>query len=160
GIYSEALDISKNVDIVGAGTGLTIIRPTATLDTHTGHKYDADVKTTVFVHDATNVQLSGLTIDGNNLDNNAVVFWNNASGSINNVVIENPMVFSGLQTGQGLAVDATSGHTSTLSVTNVTFQNWNKNAIDAVTGDGSATLGDGGDINLTVSASTFTGAGV
>ncbi|MGN6149777.1 MAG: beta strand repeat-containing protein, partial [Rhizomicrobium sp.] len=44
-----------------------------------------------------------------------------------------------------------------LTVDNVTFQNWNKNAIDAVTGDGSGT--NGGTIDLTVTNSNFIGHG-
>jgi len=157
GTYAETLDISKNVDIVGAGVGQTIILPTTLLATGVGHKYDANVKTTVFVHDASNVNLSGMTIDGNNLGNNAVVFWNNASGSIKNALIENPQTFDGMQTGQDLAVDATTGHTDNLTVAGVTFTNWNKNAIDAETGDG--TYANGGNVNLTVQNSTFTGQG-
>src|SRR5690606_366216 len=96
-------------------------------------------------------------IDGNNLGANAVVFWNNASGSITDAVIKNPMAFSGAQTGQGLAVDATGATTSDLTLSNVTFEAWNKNAIDAVTGGGSTS--GGGNINLTVNDSSFTGRG-
>jgi filamentous hemagglutinin family protein len=160
GTYNQTLDIDKNVDIEGAGIGQTIIQPTSAsqlIDTGVGHKYDNDVKTAVYVHDANNVTLDGLTIDANNLGANAVVFWNNASGEIENSLIENPMAFTGSQTGQDLAVDSTAGNTSDLTVSNVTFKNWNKDAIDAVTGDG-ATSG-GGNITLTVEDSTFTGRG-
>src|SRR5262249_49490981 len=44
-----------------------------------------------------------------------------------------------------------------VTVTDVTFQNWNKNAIDAETGNG--TYANGGNITLNVTGSTFTGAG-
>ncbi|HEY8950882.1 MAG TPA: filamentous hemagglutinin N-terminal domain-containing protein [Rhizomicrobium sp.] len=157
GTYTDALNIGKNVDIEGAGAGQTIIQPTALLTTGVGHKYDSNVKTAVYVHDASDVTINGVTIDANNLGANAVVFWNNASGTISNAIIENPMAFSGVQTGQGIAVDATSGHTTNLTVDGVTFQNWNKNAIDAVTGDGTGT--NGGTINLTVTDSDFIGRG-
>ncbi|HEY2049052.1 MAG TPA: filamentous hemagglutinin N-terminal domain-containing protein [Caulobacteraceae bacterium] len=157
GTYTTALDITKNVDIVGAGVGQTILEPTSLFSTGVGHKYDANVRTAVFVNGASDVNISGLTINANDLGANAVVFWNNASGSLSNVLIENPMAFGGPQTGFDLAVDATTGNTSNLTVTNATFVNWNKNAIDAVTGDGAMT--GGGNINLTVTGSTFTGQG-
>ncbi|MGN6148005.1 MAG: beta strand repeat-containing protein, partial [Rhizomicrobium sp.] len=100
GTYTQALDIGKNVDIEGAGAGSTIIKPTALLTTGVGHKYDSNMKTAVYVHDASDVTINGVTIDANNLGANAVVFWNNAAGTISNAVIENPMAFSGVQTGQ------------------------------------------------------------
>lgn len=157
GTYREALGITKNLSVVGAGADETIIRPDALLTTGVAHKYDANMKVAVFVNGASDVNLSGMTIDGNNLGANAVVFWNNASGTISDAVIKNPSSFSGLQTGQGLAVDATGANTSNLTVTNVAFENWNKNAIDAVTGGGSTS--GGGNINLTVKDSTLTGRG-
>jgi len=159
GTYNEALDISHAIDIEGAGVGRTIIQPTTLLSTGVGHKYDSNVQTAVYVHDTSGVTLNGLTIDANNLGANAVVFWNNASGTISNSLIENAQVFNGAQTGQALAVDATAGNSSDLTVSGVTFQNWNKNAIDAVTGDGSTSSTAGGTINLNVDHSTFTGAG-
>ena len=91
GTYDEALNISKSVDIEGAGAGQTIIQPTTLLSTGVGHKYDSNVQTAVYVHDTDGVTLNGLTIDANNLGANAVVFWNNASGTISNSLIENPM---------------------------------------------------------------------
>ncbi|WP_332677523.1 two-partner secretion domain-containing protein, partial [Brevundimonas sp.] len=157
GTYGQALDIDKSLSILGAGAGLTIIQPTALLATGVGHKYDANMNVSVFVHGASNVILDGLTIDGNNLAGNAGVFWSNASGELRNSHITNVRPFSGLQTGHGLAVDATAGNTTNLLVSNVLFDNWNKNAIDAVTGQGATN--NGGTINLTIQGSTFTGRG-
>ncbi|MDB5734239.1 MAG: filamentous hemagglutinin N-terminal protein [Alphaproteobacteria bacterium] len=157
GVYAETLNITRNVDITGAGIGQTIIRPTTLLNTGVAHKYDANVKATVFVNGASNVNLSGLTIDGNNLGNNAVVFWNNASGSISNSRIVNPQAFNGAQTGQDLAVDATGSTTSNLTISGVQFANWNKNAIDVVTGGGS--ISGGGNVTLNVNNSSFAGQG-
>ena len=157
GTYDTALDITKNVDIVGAGVGQTIVEPTSLFNTGVGHFLDTNVQTAVFVNGASDVNISGLTINANNLGANAVVFWNNASGSLSNVLIENPAALNPYQTGFDLAVDATAGNTSNLTVANATFTNWNKNAIDAMTGDGATT--GGGAINLTVTGSTFTGAG-
>ena len=95
GTYTDALNIGKNVDIEGAGSANTIIQPTALLTTGVGHKYDGNVNTAVYVHDANDVTINGVTIDANNLGANAVVFWNNASGTISNAVIENPMAYHG-----------------------------------------------------------------
>lgn len=157
GTYTEALEIDTALTLNGAGRDETIIQPTALLSTGVGHKYDTNAKTSVYVHGASNVTLNGLTIDGNDLGNTGVVFWNNASGTISNARIENSQHFDGAQTGQDLAVDASADHASTLLVNNVQFQNWNKNAIDAVNGNGATT--GGGDITLTVTNSTFTGHG-
>jgi filamentous hemagglutinin family protein len=157
GTYDQALDIEKALNLTGAGAGQTIIKPTTLLDTHTAHKYDADVKTAVFVNGVGDVNISGVTIDSNNPGTNATVFWNNAGGSIRNSEIANSAAPSGPQTGQGIAVDAADGFVSNLTIDNVSFHDWSKNAIDAVTGNGATSLG--GDINLTVTGSTFTGAG-
>ena len=122
GTYDEALDISKSVDIEGAGAGSTIIQPTSLLSTGVGHKYASNVKTSVFVHDTTGVTINNLTIDGNELGNDAIVFWNNASGTISNALIENAMSsLTGAQTGQGIAVDVTDGNTSDLTLDGVTI---------------------------------------
>ncbi|MCE9650790.1 MAG: filamentous hemagglutinin N-terminal domain-containing protein [Parvibaculum sp.] len=157
GTYDNTLNITKNLDIVGAGVGQTIVLPTTLLTTGVAHKYDANMKVAVFVNGASDVNLSGMTIDGNELGGNAVVFWNNASGSLSDVRITNPRPFNGAQTGQGLAVDATAGHTVNLTVSDAAFDNWNKNGIDVVTGQGATT--GGGNVNLTVRDSTFTGGG-
>ncbi len=158
GTYTDALNINHSVDIEGAGVGQTIIQPTSLLSTGVTHKYTSNVKATVFVHDTTGVTINNLTIDGNNLGNDAIVFWNNASGTISNALIENAMAYSGAQTGQGIAVDATTGNNVNLSVSGTTITNFNKNAIDALNGDGSVGSG-GGNITLNVSDSTFIGQG-
>jgi len=158
GVFNDPLSITKSVSVIGAGVGQTIIRPTTSLATGVGHKGDANMNVAVFVSGAGNVILDGLTIDGNNLNNNAAVFWTNTSGEIRNSHITNVRPFSGAQTGHGLAVDATGANTVNLLVSNVDFDNWNKNAIDAVTGQGATT--GGGRINLTVNnGTTFTGRG-
>ncbi|MBU1383529.1 MAG: right-handed parallel beta-helix repeat-containing protein [Alphaproteobacteria bacterium] len=157
GVYDDPLNITKSVSVLGAGVGETILRPSATLATGIGHKYDANMNVAVFVSGADNVVLDGLTIDGNGLNNNAAVFWHNASGTISNAHITNVRPFSGVQTGQGLAATATAGNTVDLDVANVVFDTWNKNAIDVVTGAGATT--GGGDINLTVTGGSMTGRG-
>lgn len=157
GVYDGTLSITKSVSVLGAGAGQTILRPTTSLATGVGHKYDANMNVAVFISGADNVVLDGLTIDGNGLNNNAAVFWHNASGTISNAHITNVRPFSGVQTGQGLAVTATAGNTVDLDVTDVVFDNWNKNAIDVVTGAGAST--GGGDINLTVTGGSMTGRG-
>src|SRR5690606_8380101 len=149
--------VNKDLTILGAGIGETIIAPTVSLATGVGHKYDANMNVVVFVTGADNVVLDGLTIDGNGLNNHAGVFWHNASGEIRNTHITNVRPFSGMQTGQGLAVTSTAGNTVDLTLTDVIFDNWNKNAIDVVTGAGAAT--GGGDVNLTVLGGSITGRG-
>ena len=157
GTFDDALNITKNVDIIGAGAGQTFLMPTSLLATGVTHKYTSDMQATIFVNGADDVNISGITIDGNGLSNDALVFWNNSSGSISDAVLRNVRPFSGAQTGQGIAVDG-SGGTVDLTLTNVTIQDYNKNAIDVINGNGATT--GGSDITLQVNDSTFTGRGI
>ncbi|MHB0878375.1 MAG: right-handed parallel beta-helix repeat-containing protein [Anaerolineae bacterium] len=158
GTYAETVVVGKAITLVGAGKDLTIIRPTALYPTTVGHKYDANMQVVMFVNQTAGVTVSDMTIDGNQLGASAVVFWNGSSGTLARVRILRPAAFTGAQTAQGLAVDASTGHDTTLAVLDSDFELWNKNAIDVVTGNG-ATSG-GGNITLTVADSTFVGAGV
>ena len=157
GTYVEALSITKPLTLAGAGKTATIIQPTVLLDTNTGHKYDADMQVSLFVNNAIGVTIKDLTVDGNELAGNAVVFWNASTGVLENLKILRPKPFDGAQTGQGLAVDATAPGITDLNVINCDFEQWNKNAIDAVNGNGGTT--NGGNITLDISGGTFAGRG-
>ena len=156
GTFNEAFSIDKNIDIEGAGIGQTIIQPTSLISTGTTHKYTSDMQAAVFVNGASDVTISGVTIDGNGLNNDALIFWNDSSGTISNALLTNVRPFSGEQTGQGIAVDGSGGSMS-LNVSNVTIQDYNKNAIDVINGNGGTT--GGSDITLNVTDSTFIGRG-
>jgi hypothetical protein len=139
GTYNGTMNISgkNNLVINGVnGASSTIVQPITLLATGVGHKYDANMHVAVFVNNATNVTIQGLTMSGGGLSPNAVVFWNAATGEIKNSKITDTSTLTGLQTGQGVAVDAGSGRTSILNLTSVDLDKFNKNGVDAIDGNG------------------------
>ena len=158
GTYNENVTINKSLTLSGAGKTHTVIRPTARPSTGVGHKYDANMQVSVLVNNAAGVTIKDLTVDGNELaGGNAVVFWNASSGALSNLKDLRPRPFDGVQTGQGLAVDATAPGSVDLDVINCDFEQWNKNGIDVV--NGNAGMVNGGNITLDVIGGTFTGRG-
>ncbi|MCR4397353.1 MAG: S-layer homology domain-containing protein [Firmicutes bacterium] len=160
GEYAEtvAIEDKNGVTVKGSGRGEggTVIRPDALLSTGMGHKYDPDMRVTVFVNDSTDVTMRDMTIDGNDLGGNAVVFWNASTGSLEGLEIVNCGPLRGAQTGQGIAVDAGSGRVTRLEVNNCDIRGFNKNGIDVVDGNGAAT--GGGTITVDVTGGSITGA--
>ena len=159
GTYYENLTISNknNLTITGTGIGSAIIRPNILKTTGVAHKYDPDMHVALFVNASTNLTIQGVTISGNGLSPNAVVFWNAASGEIKNSLVTDTTVITGLQTGQGIAVDASSGLISSLNLTNVQINGFNKNGIDAV--DGNRGTSSPGIITVNVNGGNITGFG-
>ena len=151
------------ITISGAGVGSTIIAPSTLIDTGTAHKYTADVQASVFVNNSTNVVIQGMTIQSTNATpgsagaDDAIVFWNGSSGTIANSNVTGTYTINGAQTGQGIAVDAASG-TDNLTVNNVDISGFQKNAIEAIDGNG-ATSGASDTINVTVTGGSINGAG-
>ena len=158
GTYYENLTISNkiNLTITGAGIGSTIIQPNVLKTTGVAHKYDPDMRVALFVNRSTNLTIQGVTISGSGLAPDAVVFWNEASGEIKDARITDTTPISGPQTGQGVAVDASSGMTSSLNLTNVQINGFNKNGIDAVDGNGGTSPGT---ITVNVNGGSITGFG-
>jgi hypothetical protein len=151
-----------NLTIRGAGN-TTLIHPTSLISTGVGHKYDANMSVSVFVNNSTNVTIQNMKIEDNGVTPcgagtpNAIVFWNASTGTINNCSIHGTYTISGCQTGQGLAVDAGLGQTTTLDVENTNIDGYQKNAIDAV--DGNSLTGNPGNITVNVTGGTISGAG-
>ncbi|VVB51774.1 Right handed beta helix region [uncultured archaeon] len=158
GTYYENLTISNkiNLTITGAGIGSTIIQPNVLKTTGLGHKYDADMHVALFVNLSTNLTIQGITISGNGLNPNAVIFWNAATGEIKNSRITDTSTLTGLQTGQGIAIDASSGQISSLNLTNIQVDGFNKNGIDAVDGNGGTSPGT---ITVNINGGSITGVG-
>ena len=157
GNYPESLNITKSISLIGAGKDLTIVQPTVLLSTGIAHKYDPNMQVAVLVNGKSSVTIKNMTIDGNNLGANAVVFWNSSSGVLENMKILNPAPFTGMQTGQGLAVDASAPGSATLNINQCEFLQWNKNAVDAVNGNGAST--GGGNLSVNVNGGSITGRG-
>ncbi len=146
GEYVEQVHISKDdVDIVGAGVGLTVIKSPVTLPLYfaTG----ADNYPVVFVDGATGVDLSNLTIDGDfQGDTNyrfiGLGFWN-AGGSLVDAEVLNVMnsAFSGAQHGVGVYAYNDTGGPYTIVMTDVVVDDYQKTAV--------ALMGDGLTVDLT-----------
>ena len=156
------VDGKSNLTIVGAGSGSTIIAPSALISTGVGHKYTPNMLASVFVSNSTGIKIEGMTIKSTAASPgaggaDAIVFWNASSGEIKNSILQGIYPITGAQTGQGLAVDAGTGHPSALTLTSVNISGFQKNAIDAV--DGNAGTSGAGNITLNINGGTITGAG-
>jgi hypothetical protein len=164
GTYDGFSIVGKsNLTIQGAGVGSTIINPTTLITTDMGHKYTNPYSAFVFVNNSTNIIIKTMTIESNLVTpgssggGDAIVFWNASTGQINNSEVKGMYTISGMQTGQGIAVDAGSGQITALAVTNTAINGFQENGIDAVDGNGSTS--NAGTITLTVNGCTITGAG-
>jgi parallel beta-helix repeat protein len=134
GTFTEQPDIGKSLTLTGAGQGSTIIKSLSVLATKfiiSGKNY----KPVVYIHDATDVTVQQLTVDGDGKGNgNAVlkgIAFYNAGGAVDHVTIigvrETPL--SGAQNADGLYAYNTDGAPRTLSVTNNTINDYQKNAM-------------------------------
>jgi hypothetical protein len=152
----------SNLTIKGAGNS-TLIRPSSLITTGVGHKYDANMSVSVFVNNSANVVLQDMKIEDNGVTPcgagtpNAIVFWNASTGTINNCTIHGTYSLGGCQTGQGIAVDAGLGQTTTLGIINTNIAGFQKNAIDVV--DGNSLTGNPGTITVNITGGTISGAG-
>ncbi|HRT91613.1 MAG TPA: right-handed parallel beta-helix repeat-containing protein [Anaerolineaceae bacterium] len=152
----------SNITISGAGKGQTLIEPTSLINTGVGHKYVTPTLASVFVNQSNNVTIEGLTVKSTSATPgsggaDAIVFWNASTGTITDCSIEGIYTISGNQTGQGLAVDAGAGETTSLALVNTDISGAQKNAIDVV--DGKASTPNAGTISLSITGGSFTGAG-
>ncbi|MFA7628490.1 MAG: hypothetical protein WCY37_03755 [Candidatus Dojkabacteria bacterium] len=148
------------ITINGAGAGAPIIAPTVLINTGVGHKTTANMFASVFVNNSTGITIEGMVIKstadqpGPVGGPDAIVFWNNSTGTIKDVTVQGIYTINGNQTGQGIAVD---GATSVLSLLNTDISGFNKNAIDVVDGNSGTTVP--GNLTVNVSGGTITGAG-
>lgn len=165
GTYTEgfSVDHKTSVTIDGAGATTTTIAPATLIDTGLGHKYTKDMHVSVLVSNSTNVTLSGMTIQSTSAapgagGADAIVFWNGSTGSMSDDAVTGIYTpINGTQTGQGIAVDGSSGAVS-LAVNNTDLSGFQKNAIDAV--DGNSVAGGATDtMTVTVNGGTIAGAG-
>jgi hypothetical protein len=147
----------KDITIKGAGEGETIILPEALLETGTAHKYTKNMKSVVFVDNSTGITIQDLTVEDNGLKPDAIVFWNASTGVIKDVAIKGTSTLTGVQTGQGIAVDAGKEETTVLEIINTDISGFNKNGIDVVDGNGEENAG--GTITVNVNGGTIKGAG-
>ncbi len=164
GTYEGFSVLNKsNITIAGAGSASTLIQPTTLISSNITHKYTANMQVSVLVSGSTNITIQDIGIKDNGKTPSsggpdALVFWNSSSGIIKDSNITATYTINGVQTGQGIAVDAGNSINSDLTVNNVNISGFQKNGIDAINGNG-ATSGANGNINLEVVGGNITGAG-
>ena len=164
GTYDSFSVIGKsNITITGSGAAQTQIIPTTLVDSHTTHKYTSDMMVSVFVKGSTGITIQGMTVQDNGKapslgGPDALIFWDASSGTLKDNNITGTYAINGSQTGQGVAVDAGSGETVNLAVTDCVISGFQKNGIEAIDGNG-AESGTTDTITLTVTGGSVTGAG-
>lgn len=153
GEFLEQVEIDKDLVLMGQGKGVTTIVGSANMPlyfTTSGNNYPI-----VYVHDAANVIIKDLTVDGDGKGNTNYryqgVGYSNAGGMLDNIevksVIETP--FNGNQHGIGVFADASSGTARTLTIQNSMISDCQKNAISL----------SGANLTGNVNDNMITGAG-
>lgn len=153
GEFLEQVEINKDLVLMGQGKGVTTIVGSANMPlyfTTSGDNYPI-----VYVHDAANVIIKDLTVDGDGKGNTNYryqgVGYSNAGGMLDNIevksVIETP--FNGNQHGIGVFADASSGTARTLTIQNSMISDCQKNAISL----------SGANLTANVNDNMITGAG-
>ncbi|HET7629967.1 MAG TPA: right-handed parallel beta-helix repeat-containing protein [Candidatus Saccharimonadales bacterium] len=158
-----SIDGKTGLTIEGAGSDQTVIAPTTLIDSGVTHKYTTDMKVSVLVKDSSNITLSNLAIHDNGSavgsgGPDALVLWDASSGTIENSNIKGTYTINGIQSGQGIAVDASGADNADLTVKDTDISGFQKNGIDIINGNG-ATSGATGTVSVTVEGGSITGAG-
>jgi nitrous oxidase accessory protein NosD len=138
GTYVEQLTIRKALDI-DADSG-AVLMPSAMKPNTTSLFSGAPIATAILVADATDVSISGLTVDG---VNNGIsecapdlegITFQNASGNIVRAAIRNFKLatrLGGCQSGTGLFVQSGGGKISQVEIEDCTIHDFQKNGITA-----------------------------
>lgn len=138
GIYAEQLSINKSVDI-DADSGAFLV-PASIQQNATSLATGNAIAAAVLVSAATNVSISGLTVDG---INNGItecaprligVYFQNSSGSLRHTVVRNFTLGAALnacQSGTGVFVESGGGQTSDVEIADCSIHDYQKNGITA-----------------------------
>jgi hypothetical protein len=138
GIYAEQLSINKSLDI-DADSGAFLV-PASIQQNATSLATGNAIAAAVLVSGATNVSISGLTVDG---INNGItecaprligVYFQNSSGSLRHAAIRNFTLGAALnacQSGTGVFVESGGGQTSDVEISDCSIHDYQKNGITA-----------------------------
>lgn len=137
GTFAEQIEISKNLTLQGT-VGSIIQSPAVLVDSFTTSSVNKPV---IYVHNADNVVLDGLIVDGFNKGNANYKFigiaYLNAGGTISNSIVKNIMdnPFSGAQHGVGIYANNVDGTPRILNIMDNSVIDFQKTGI-AASGDG------------------------
>lgn len=138
GIYAEQLSINKSLDI-DADTGAFLVPSSIQQNAMSLATGDA-IAAAVLVSNATNVSISGLTVDG---INNGItecaprligVYFQNSSGNLRHAAVRNFKLEAALnacQSGTGVFVESGGGQTSDVEIADCSIHDYQKNGITA-----------------------------
>jgi parallel beta-helix repeat protein len=162
GAYPEPLKITQAVTIIGAGSSAatgTVIDP-ATLISDTDTDSSTPQDTVIDIPSATGVTLKNIDVDGQDAEGNfdgcgadfVGVYYHDSSGTMTGVQVDNiqlaPDLF-GCQDGQGVYVTSDAGDTSSVTMTRLNVNAYDKNGV---------TCDDAGT-TCTLTSSKITGIG-
>jgi hypothetical protein len=153
GTYEEQVEIDRDLVLQGAGAGLTEILSPVDLSLYFGTNYPV-----VYIHDADDVELHDLTVDGAGRGNANYRFvgvgFSNAGGGIYDcdVLDIRDTPFSGAQHGVAVYAYNTDGSPRTIDVQGCTITGFQKNAM-------ALNANDTTPLTVDVSGNTITGAG-
>jgi hypothetical protein len=124
--------------VSGNNDGVTIYPPPGGLVANTTDARGPVAAQILVQNTAGPVLISNLTVDGTgnnyNTDDLRGILYQDASGTVKDVVVQNELpadALSGDQTGQGIMVETTSSPSANLSVVSCSVHNYNKNGIVA-----------------------------
>lgn len=138
GTYAEQISITKSLQLE-ADTGAFLV-PGAIQQNATSLATGDAIAAAVLVSGATNVSISGLTVDG---INNGItecaprligVYFQNSTGTLRHAAIRNFKLSAGLdgcQSGTGVFVESGSGQSSNVEIADCSIHDFQKNGITA-----------------------------
>jgi parallel beta-helix repeat protein len=143
GVYPEQVTINKALTMRGVRSGTSdaaiIVAPAGGIVANTTSLATGNpIAAQVLITGTADVDISNLTIDGANNKINACspnligLFYRNASGTVNHVVVANQALVAadnGCQSGLGIFAQSGGGRNSTVTIENSHVQNYQKNGI-------------------------------
>lgn len=139
GTYNEQVIINKALDI-DADSGAVLMPSAMKQNTSSLSPGALAIAAALLVSDATNVSISGLTVDG---ANNGItgcapdligIYYRNASGEVDRVAVRNfklPAADNGCQSGTGIFVQSGGGGVSDVHIHRSSIHDFQKNGITA-----------------------------
>jgi hypothetical protein len=161
GVYAEQLSITKSLDIE-ADSGAFLV-PASIQQNATSLATGDAIAAAVFVSGATNVSITGLTVDG---INNGItectpdligVYFQNSSGSLQHATVRNFALtasLNGCQSGTGVFVESGGGQNSNVEISDCSIHGYQKNGVTANEAGTNARIHD----NVVTGAGPTTGA--